>query len=89
VALGGGRKGRLVVCEGAAVDEMAREFVAAHALQPAAEPKLRGLIAGAVEAHAKKRAAQAAAQAEQAAAQAEQAAAQTDGAAAPGDSGAT
>jgi len=57
VALSDGRKGRILVCAGADAREMAREFVAAHALPAALEPKLLAHIEQQCAAQAARRAA--------------------------------
>jgi hypothetical protein len=51
VEIAPGRKGRIVVCEGASVEGMADAFVLSHGLPPAVLPKLCDLIASSLKLH--------------------------------------
>jgi len=51
VAIGGGRMGRIVVCEGASVPDIAAEFVTTHGLPATVMPQLQGLVAQTLAAH--------------------------------------
>jgi hypothetical protein len=50
VDIGGGRKGRIVVCEGAVPQELAAAFADSHGLPPGLQPRLASLISSAIRA---------------------------------------